>query len=992
MADRKAQLAITADASGVEAGVAKAKRSIASIGHAATAAGKEASAGLGSIGDGAAPATAKVERAMKQLIGSMERVTFATEAGGRGTSRYFELLAQQKGINPDGLRKYLDALDAANAKQAAANPLLGASTKALNAYGQTAGQTAQALRQVPAQLTDIITSLQGGQAPLTVFLQQGGQLRDVFGGIAPAAKALGGAVLGLINPLTITAAAAAALAFAYNAGTKESDVYARALILSGNAAGVTVSQLDKLAASVSNVAGTQGKAAEVLAQLASTGQVGAAALGKVTLAAIQLERAGGKAVADTVKEFAALGKDPVDAAVKLNEQYNFLTLSTFEQIKALKEQGRATEAAALAQNAFADAILGRAGEIEKRLGNFEKLWRDIKDSALGAADAVVGFFRKASPDSEIANLERLASGIEANRGRSLTSEVADRQLAPLRERIALLKGEADAGARAAASQAQVVAASRAGIAAEQEISRIREQSRTKQQQLNGELKKYRENIEAVRKANPASALLDPVRIAADEAAIRLKFKGSAPAAVRDDAAVRMLQTLRETEAVTRAQLSVDEKLTASERQRAEFEQLIADLKDKKILTADQKSLSAAREAIRLQLDRNVAVEKEVVARDKATKELERQRKELERFQEAAAQIGSSLASANQGRSEQFDATLQVAGRGSEARERLQAQIGIEREFQRARERLDRATPKELLGSDVYTAEVVKIKALLGDALAANEQYFSDLKRLQADWSIGANRAYEDYVSAAQNAAERSEQFFSSAFGRLEDGLADFLATGKLDIKGFADFIVSELARATAKNLLASAAESVKGSTDGIVGFIGKTLGGFFGGAQGAGDGGAAVAATARASADTLAAAAISTASASSAVALLALSTAAAGAATALASVALSGAASSGGSALKTLFDGFRADGGPVAAGRLYRVNERGPEVLDVGGRQFLMMGAQGGTVAANRTSERPVVANISIPVSGAIDRRTAEQLAAAATRGFIRAASRRTAG
>jgi hypothetical protein len=43
--------------------------------------------------------------------------------------------------------------------------------------------------------------------------------------------------------------------------------------------------------------------------------------------------------------------------------------------------------------------------------------------------------------------------------------------------------------------------------------------------------------------------------------------------------------------------------------------------------------------------------------------------------------------------------------------------------------------------------------------------------------------------------------------------------------------------------------------------------------------------------------------------------------------------------------GGRAGGGSVGAGRLYEVNERGsPELLSVGGRQYLMMGQQGGNV------------------------------------------------
>jgi len=66
--------------------------------------------------------------------------------------------------------------------------------------GISAGQTAQAMRQLPAQFTDIFTSLQGGMPFFTVLVQQGGQIKDSFGGVAPALKGVSSAVIGMINP------------------------------------------------------------------------------------------------------------------------------------------------------------------------------------------------------------------------------------------------------------------------------------------------------------------------------------------------------------------------------------------------------------------------------------------------------------------------------------------------------------------------------------------------------------------------------------------------------------------------------------------------------------------------------------------------------------------------------------------------------------------------------------------------------------------------
>src|SRR5574337_717632 len=52
----------------------------------------------------------------------------------------------------------------------------------------SAGQIKNAMRSLPAQFTDIATQLQGGQNPLTILLQQGGQIRDQFGSIGAALR------------------------------------------------------------------------------------------------------------------------------------------------------------------------------------------------------------------------------------------------------------------------------------------------------------------------------------------------------------------------------------------------------------------------------------------------------------------------------------------------------------------------------------------------------------------------------------------------------------------------------------------------------------------------------------------------------------------------------------------------------------------------------------------------------------------------------------
>jgi len=92
-----------------------------------------------------------------------------------------------------------------------------------------------------------------------------------------------------------------------------------------------------------------------------------------------------------------------------------------------------------------------------------------------------------------------------------------------------------------------------------------------------------------------------------------------------------------------------------------------------------------------------------------------------------------------------------------------------------------------------------------------------------------------------------------------------------------------------------------------------------------------------------------------------------------------------------LLGGARADGGPVSAGKLYQVNERGPELLETAGKQYLMMGSQGGNVVPNggaASAGNSVTQNNTFIVQGQVDRRTQEQIAARAAAGAQRALAR----
>ncbi|EJB8470246.1 phage tail tape measure protein [Citrobacter freundii] len=79
---------------------------------------------------------------------------------------------------------------------------------AARSAGLSVGQYNQALRMLPAQFTDIATQLAGGQSPFLILLQQGGQIKDSFGGVGNTLKVF----LSFLNPIN-AALSLSALAF-----------------------------------------------------------------------------------------------------------------------------------------------------------------------------------------------------------------------------------------------------------------------------------------------------------------------------------------------------------------------------------------------------------------------------------------------------------------------------------------------------------------------------------------------------------------------------------------------------------------------------------------------------------------------------------------------------------------------------------------------------------------------------------------------------------
>ncbi|MCL4697129.1 MAG: phage tail length tape measure family protein, partial [Burkholderiaceae bacterium] len=336
----------------------------------------------------------------------------------------------------------------------------------------SARQTAAAMRQLPAQFTDVATQLAGGGNPLLVLLQQGGQIKDSFGGIGPAIKGVASA----INPLTVGVGAVAAvvggLGLAANAASKEAFELEKAVLLNGATAGLTTAQMARLTRVLDELPGvTRGKATKALVEISAASAASAHDLALLTTAALNLERAGAQSIGETAKAFERLRRDPLQATKEYGAQLGYLNAGLYEQVRALVEQGRTLDAASVAQRAYAEAGDQVAKKLEASLSPLQRAWKSLTETAGKAWDAMVGLGRDTTALERFAQIQ---AQIERNQAGGTRRGSAPRTgLAAL--------GQADLEAERGAVNRTLVNDAEAGMARSQAIERAQQYARAREE-------------------------------------------------------------------------------------------------------------------------------------------------------------------------------------------------------------------------------------------------------------------------------------------------------------------------------------------------------------------------------------------------------------------------------------------------------------------------------------------------------------------------------
>ena len=488
------------DVSEIESGAKKAGVALRSIGKAAKDAGQQSAAGAAATAAGydkaakeAERLAKKQERATQSIINAVQREIAVREAGGRGTSAYYELLARQRGADVARISEVTQALKRQESQ--------------LKLNNISVGQYNNAMRMVPAQFTDIFTQLAGGQNPFLIALQQGGQLRDSFGGFGNMFRGLAAS----INPATVAVAAlaggVAALGKAYYDGSEESKRFSAAVIFAGGSAGAASGKLMSIADSVGNATGGWSEARSAILAFVESGSVASENYGRFAESVVLQSKATGKSVEDLARVYEEIADDPLKAVVKFSRVYQTLNADVYEQARALVEQGRQQEAVALIQGKFADESQQMSERVLENLGAIERGWNAVKKAASEAWEDMKSIGQEATLESRLAEKRKFLLQIPENPYTQPQVDAAKREIDLLEKQIKMR----DEAQKQAASIRKEQADSVRYIA---DFDRLKEQTQSKAEKFAREERQWQEKLNALKKHGSNQQIADAEKVLA----------------------------------------------------------------------------------------------------------------------------------------------------------------------------------------------------------------------------------------------------------------------------------------------------------------------------------------------------------------------------------------------------------------------------------------------------------------------------------------------
>lgn len=685
--------------------------------------------------------------------------------------------------------------------------------------GISVGQYSAALRTLPAQFTDIATQLAGGQSPFLILLQQGGQIKDSFGGLGPMLQALRDALFGfneesretsesaagisdaaeglnntseaaeklgraggLLNTFNLAIAGSvgllALLAGAAYSSSQQFDNVARSLILMGGAGFSSMQQLNDAAKDVADNAGASlAESVDTLVQLNDTGKYTADQMTKIAKSILAMGDAGLDTKA-ALADFSRLANDPIKALASLNQQYGFVDEAMMKHLITLEKTKGKTAAANEAITLFADTMEDRSNKIVEATDNIGQAWNGLKAFSSDIFGQI-GVTVRAWGNQVIEVFKLLSTSFEALfvKMKEVSLEIMG----------GMITGFTDIANKLPGGETLIKSMGFDGLA--ESVAKNREAASKEYTQLTAEYNKHIANLsksqwqwEEEAKNGPGGVkgtgsvdrqTKDAVsKLAQDSAKNSKEAKATLEAGDRTLENYRaQARTLTETLETLRQTGETHAKNTEFSKQQSRFAELDEAAKTR-ALTAQEKSLLSSREAI-LNAAKMV---------DQKNKEVEAQQKINGLAQQANKYVTQM--------SEKTDALRDSAGLSSRQTQRMMEEAQLRQGWLNGGGKLDDAGYKK--------------------ELAALRKYYAEEDKLRGDWKAGAVSGWNEYLDAATNTYDAVKNVASSTLTGLSNMLTELMTTGTASVKEFGKSMLKMILEITNQLIVAYTVQAAMG--------------------------------------------------------------------------------------------------------------------------------------------------------------------------------------
>ncbi|HFT3992490.1 TPA: phage tail tape measure protein [Escherichia coli] len=708
------------------------------------------------------------------------------------------------------VRRHFSGLET-DARKTASAVEQGLSRQALAAQkaGMSVGQYKAAMRTLPAQFTDIATQLAGGQNPWLILLQQGGQVKDSFGGMIPMFRGLAGAISLPMVGVTSLAVATGALVYAWYQGDSTLSAFNKTLVLSGNQSGLTAERMLTLSRAGQAAGLTFNQAGESLAALVSAGVRGGEQFDAINQSVARFASASGVEVDKVAEAFGKLTTDPTSGLTAMARQFRNVTAEQIAYVAQLQRSGDEAGALQAANDIATKGFDEQTRRLKENMGTLET-WADKTGKAFKSMwDAILDIGRPESSADMLASAQKafdeadkkwqwyqsrsLRRGKTASFRANLQGAWDDRENARLGLAAATLQSDMEKAGELAARDR-----------AEREASQLKYTGEAQKayERLLSPLEKYTARQEELNRA-----LRDGKILQADYNTLMASAKKDYESTLKKPSGVKVSAGERQEDRAHAALLALETELRTLEKHSGANEKISQQRRD--LWKAESQYAVLKEAATKRQLS---GQEKSLLAHEKETLEYKRQ----------LAELGDKVE-----HQKRLNELAQQAARFEEQQSAKQAAISA-----KARGLTDRQAQRESEAQrlrDMYGGNPQALARVTG----ALKQTWADEDMLRGDWLAGLKSGWGEWAESATDSFSQVKSVATQTFDGIAQNMAAMLTGSEQNWRGFTRSVLSMMTEILLKQAMV-----------GIVGRIGSAIGGAIGGAGASASTGTAIQAAA----------------------------------------------------------------------------------------------------------------------------------------------------